>query len=338
MHATWMFACVYLTLGVFGSVTKTVNIRAFVRMGPGDSVTASFLCLSLSDLGFLLTTVGVGAFSFLWAVEMGTSYETCFAMDPFAGYVISANASFLLYVMSTLTTMFLAVARCMCVARPLHFKNTFTLARTVAVLLGCAVFTVGSYLPVLANMGVDPKFDVRVNFSRPLLWITTEREFIKVIVWTVRDTVLSMTSQVVLLVCVIIMAARLRKATAFRQMSVSTSGARTAPPLGSQVTQLGRRDLQTVRRATQAAHLGRKDLQIVRQVLLISLVYVVCNMPKILVNIAGIFESELTIGKQYQNLSIATINIMTISQMFHSSINLVIYYKFNAKFRSNCAL
>ncbi|XP_059163988.1 uncharacterized protein LOC131946948 [Physella acuta] len=324
VYILWMFAILFVVVAFFGVLSNTVNIQAFVSMGVNDGVTVSFLILSVSDLVFVLSNISMGILTAFWALEMDTHYHTWFTVDPFGAYILSANVSFLLYVMTMLTTMFLAIARSMCVAKPLHFKNAFTKNRSLFIHLAFAIFTVFSYLPVLLNMGMSTTFDARVNSNRTLLWITSSRQTIKDIVWTMRDTFLSLASQFILIICVGIMVVSLRKSSAFRQKSVMITSDGTDP----------RNKSGRSREGQTSSSLSGKDLQVVQQVTLVSILYIVCNMPKILVNLAQVSEPELTIGKRYQNVSHNIINTMTISQLLNCSLNFLVYYKFNSKFRS----
>ncbi|XP_059163989.1 uncharacterized protein LOC131946949 [Physella acuta] len=324
IYLHWMFAILFMVVAIFGVLSNAVNIRTFVTMGVEDGVTVSFLVLSVSDLVFVLATISMGILTAFWALEMDTHYHTWFTVDPFGAYILSANVSFLLYVMTMLTTMFLAIARSMCVAKPLHFKNSFTMKRTLCILLSFAVFTVLSYLPVLVNMGMSSEFDARVNSSRDLLWITPEREKIKVIVWTIRDSLLSVVSQFVLISCVAIMSYNLRKSLEFRRKAM-------LPDTNTQPN----KNRKTKRFSGQ---FKGKDLQIIQQVTFVSILYIFCNFPKILVNISQFSVPELTIGKRYQNISYNIVNTMTFSQLVNCSLNFLVYYKFNSKFRSCCVV
>ncbi|KAH9488327.1 hypothetical protein Btru_063800 [Bulinus truncatus] len=320
VYLVWIFAGLFLVLSSSGMVTNLVSLRAFLMMGLEDGVTVSFFVLSAADFIYDLSALCLGVVSVMWALEMGSGYKIWFALDPFGLYTIIANISFMLYVMIMLTTVYLAIARCLCVAKPMHFKNSFTKTKSVWILCVFAVFTVGTYLPVLAQMGMEVKLDTRINCTRSLLWITTERELIKVIVWATRDTAISIASQVIIIVCVAVMATTMRKSSEFRKKHTTltiytiTSDIRAAP-------NSERKDSRS----------GRKDSTLVKQTILICVVYIVCNFPKVCLNMAVALEPELTIGKRYQNLSQAGVDIMTSAQMLHSCFNFTIYYRFNAR-------
>ncbi|BFZ17956.1 hypothetical protein BsWGS_20995 [Bradybaena similaris] len=310
------FSVAWVLVSALGLVGNAINIQTFIAMKLEDGVTVSFLVLSLSDECFTLTMFLRGASSIFYTAEMALNYTFWFPVEPYAIYIFFVNFGIVMYVMTVLTTTFLAVARCMCVARPLHFKNAFTRRRCIIILSCFAVFTIVSYLPIYANMGLLYQYDSRINATRPSLWISPNREIIKDVIWAVRDTFLPIITQFIVIVCVIVMANSLRESNKFRQSS--------------------RVDRTLSEKDKDAGKLGKKDMQVVKQVAIISCVYIVCNMPKIVFNIAGIIESDLTVDKYLQNMYLVTLSIAEFFQIFNSSINVFIYYKYNSKFKSCC--
>lgn len=354
------FSVAWMLISALGFLGNLINIQTFIAMRLEDGVTISFLVLSVTDMFFTLTMFLRAAASAFYAIEMATQYVVWFWVDPYTMYIFFANFCIVLYVMTVLTTTFLAVARCMCVVRPLHFRNSFTRSRCILILAGFAVFTFLSYLPILANMAIVTQFDRRTNISRPMLWTSRSRELVKDIVWGARDTFLPVSTQVIVIVCVFVMASSLRESSKFRQSSTCLSvRERTNTSRNKdQINQTSKenqdilptinessatinalpRTNDTFTKSRDANKLTRKDVQVVKQVALISFVYIVCNMPKIMVNIAGIIEPDLTINKRLHNMYLVSVSLTEIFQLLNSSINVCIYYTYNTKFRSCCLL
>ncbi|BFZ17958.1 hypothetical protein BsWGS_20997 [Bradybaena similaris] len=355
------FSVAWMLISALGFLGNLINIQTFIAMRLEDGVTVSFLVLSVTDLCFTLTMFLRATASIFYAIEMATQYAVWFWVDPYTMYIFFANFCIVLYIMTVLTTTFLAVARCMCVVRPLHFRNSFTRSRCILILAGFAVFTILSYLPILANMAIVRQFDRRTNTSRPMLWTSTSRELVKDIVWGARDTFLPASTQVIVIVCVFVMASSLRESSKFRQSSTClsvidrTDTSRNKDTVINQTSKENQDTLPTTyassatmnalprtndtsTKSKDANKLTRKDVQVVKQVALISFVYIVCNMPKIMVNIAGIIEPDLTINKRLHNMYLVSVSLTEIFQLFNSSINVYIYYTYNTKFRSCCLL
>ncbi|CAL1539440.1 unnamed protein product, partial [Lymnaea stagnalis] len=299
-----------------GLFANLLNIKTFITMGLEDGITVSFLVLSLSDLGYLAAQLCGGVASGFNVLELWFNFTVWFPVQPFAVAVYCPNIAYVVYAMTVLTTTYLAVVRCMCVARPLHFKNTFTRARTVWTLVVFALVSVGSYIPLLLNMGIAEQFDDDVGAVRPTLWFSAIRPFVKGLTWAARDTVLAILSQTVIPICVFVMTRCLRQASNFRKSASGTNAQNSEIKKGPGKIFTG------------------KELLVVQQVLLVSTLYVVCNTPKVVVILAGFLQPEFSLGKRYNNIYVAMISLRDLFEQVNSSVNILIYYKYNRKFRS----
>lgn len=344
-----VFSIVCTVLSLFGIVGNALAIRAFLSMGLKDGVTISFLFLSFSDLAYL-TALAVHAVSLGFAmVERWTNYQTWFKVEPFGVYIFFSNVGILIYLLTVLTTTYLAVAKCMCVAMPLHFKNTFTKKRTLVILTVFLVLSVGSYLPILVYMRMVEKFDPRTNSTRSVLWISSKRDDVRDYVWLARDVTVTFVTQIIVTVCVIIMVRCLRAASNFRQKFIGQRVCLTRKVIATQVssfnkTSTNRTYIQTVSETIQfpplasppSVKLSSAEVSIIQQVVLISFVFIGCNTPKLLVDLTAMLVSDFTLGKPYQNVYLTTISLMELCQAFNSSISFIIYHKYNTSFRQHC--
>ncbi|BFZ09725.1 hypothetical protein BsWGS_12764 [Bradybaena similaris] len=312
-------------LSFIGIVSNIINIRIFAAMGLTDGITISFLSLSIFDLAYLITSFSLGISIALGVIELRT--PALYAIDPHGVSILLANFMVLVNVTNVLTTTFLAVARCMCVAKPLHFKNWFTINKTLGFIVSFAIMAAVSYSPVIANLGMETHFDVKKNITRPILWVSHKRESIKVKTWIVIDLLLPFATQFIVVVCVLIMADSLRASSRFRQSATMTSGNATSV--------LDSKQNVTVSSAPTAStdKLTGKDIRVVQQVVLISLVYIICNTPKMLISMAAITVSEFTIGKRYSNMYLSVNTLRQQFEIFNASVNTLIYYRYNTKFR-----
>ncbi|CAL1546420.1 unnamed protein product [Lymnaea stagnalis] len=315
----------YSTLGtavsLFGLVTNAINIYTFVAMGADDGVTVSFLFLSAAEFVCFLAALGQEVSMIFWFIEMITGYRTVFSIQPMAANGFFGNIRNCLFTIPVLITLYLAVAKCACVVRPLHFKNMFSVRRTVAVMTGICVFAVLSYLPIFPTLGVIVDLDPFINQTRPVLYISPYLDIIKNVVWNARDSVPSFASQIIIIVCIFLMAHTLSRAASFRQ---STKAARiTTDAADSGVLVL-----------KSSARLSGTELQVIKQVAVISVIYIIGNTPKILEFIAFILFPDLT--QHHQFLTIAMANSRELIEMIMSAVNIIIYYKYNSKFRSFC--
>ncbi|CAG5132555.1 unnamed protein product [Candidula unifasciata] len=320
------------TIFAFLGVISNIIIRTFIAMGLSDGVTVSFLALAIFDLTYLIASLSLGVAVVFYVIEMRTKIR--FKIEPYGVCLFFGSCMIFINLTNVLATTFLAVARCMCVSRPLQFKNTFTRKRAIYFMITFAIFSIIIYLPILVNMGMVQRFDSRTNTSRPSLWISPKREFIKEIVWLVIDMVLPVATQLIILVCVVIMVNSLQEASRFRQSTASISlkpftHQDRNKSLSRKVKMPKGYDSNNV-----IEKLTGKDLLVVQQVVLISVVYIVCNTPKILISIATSIEPEFTIGKTYSKLYMCANGLRKHFEILNAAVNLIIYYKYNTKFRA----
>ncbi|CAG5124025.1 unnamed protein product [Candidula unifasciata] len=313
-------------LAFIGIISNVINIRIFCSMGLTDGITVSFLSLSIFDLAYLIPSFSMGVSIGLGVIELRT--PTAFVIEPQGVSILMAKIMVLVNITNVLTTTFLAVARCMCVAKPLHFKNWFTKNRALGFILSFVILAVASYAPVTAYVGIVTQFDVMKNITRPILWVSPKRESVKVIAWIIKDLILPFATQFIVVVCVVIMASSLRISSRFRQSAVLTSE-KASSALDSNYNFTVSSTL-----TVPTDKLSRKDVRVVQQVVLISVVYIVCNTPKMVISTAVVTVPDFTIGKRYSNLYLGVIALRHQFEILNDAVNTFIYYRYNTKFRT----
>ncbi|CAG5124028.1 unnamed protein product [Candidula unifasciata] len=313
-------------LSLCGIVCNVINIITFVAMGLNDGVTVSFLALTIFDLTYVNASFCIGIASCFSLTERIST--VLFPVEPYGVVVLLANIMIMLAVTNVLTTTFLAVARCMCVAKPLHFKNYFTVKRTVYFMSGFAIFAVTVYTPLLANMAMVTMLDARINMSRPTLWMSKYREPIKNVVFVITDMILPVSSQFIVLTCIIIMASSLRASSRFRQKTKIQTSDQKKLQITSELQDKGTAN------ANITDKLSGKELRVVTQVTLISVVYVACNTPRILIIAAALFEPEFKLGRQFHYFYISLNGFRKHLEIINASVNTLIYFNYNSKFRA----
>ncbi|CAL1537005.1 unnamed protein product, partial [Lymnaea stagnalis] len=341
-----IFSTVCTCVSVLGCLGNLVTIRTFISMGVKDGVTLSFVFLTVSDLAYLVAMAAHAVALGLYVLERKGAYKVWFPVEPFGVYVFFSNVGILLYLLTMMTTTFLAVVRCMCVAMPLKFMNVFTKKSSILILSVFFVIAVASYFPILVFMRMVTEFDERVNATRSVLWISPRRDKVKEAVWISRDVAVTFVTQVIVTVCVIVMVKSLRTAAKFRQNFANILT--PSKPTFQKNLQIfsvldingngpGQKEHETPsaekNNIAYSNKLSLKDMSVVKQVVLISVVYIVCNTPKILVDVTAMFVSDFTLGKSYQNLYLVVISLMELSQALNSSSSIIIYYRYNSRFR-----
>ncbi|BFZ17955.1 hypothetical protein BsWGS_20994 [Bradybaena similaris] len=340
-----IFMLFYTSAGVvmstLGAVGNTVNIKTFTSMGLTDGVTVSLLVLSFTDLVFLVARLCRAVFAGLMAFEVIRQYLVWFPVDPTALHFYFANVGHILYTYIITITTFLAIARCMCVLKPLSFKYVFTTQMSLLILGGSLVFCVVSLCPIFAFMGITTSFDERINATRGMLLIVPGRELVNHITLIIRDIGLAVPSQVIVVICVVIKIRCLKAASKFRLRSHlgSMSNMSLVQDLQTSTVSLSREGFVLHKEPipavskTRSHKLSSKDLNAVRQVFLISVVFITCNTPKITMTIAGLQIKELSLGGTLENIFMPLSWLTDLFQIINASAGILIYYKYNSKFR-----
>ncbi|CAG5132329.1 unnamed protein product [Candidula unifasciata] len=308
-------------LSLLGVISNIIIIRTFVTMGINDGVIVSFLSLAVFDLFYLIAGVSLGITIFILPIQ------------PFGLSIYFTNIMILVNVTNVLATTYLAVARSMCVARPLQFKNTFTRERATMFMIIFAFSSIAIYSPILANMGMSVKFDKQANRSRSVWWGSPSREAVKEVVWLLIEVILPLITQVIIIICVFIMTASLRASSRFRQASLAVSGKVTQEATKTE-NNLGKEAVNNLNTHTIPLKRINKEVRVVQQVVLISVVYIVCNIPKLLISLGSMCEPNFTIGRRYTYLYMSLNGIRTHFEQLNSAVNVLIYYKYNTKFRA----
>ncbi|RUS72597.1 hypothetical protein EGW08_019632 [Elysia chlorotica] len=325
-------------LNLCGLVSNLVNMRTFIRMGvTKDPMTLAFFLLSISDMGVSCSSLVMWVSLYVYCFEMTEMFKffryaptsanrngpvVYSEVDPIGVSIFAFNVITVFNVTTVLITVYLAVVRFLCVARPLHFRSIISTRRTLAAILFFFLLSIMTRIPVLAHMGMPVTFDPVFKVYRPALWLHPNRENIKNIMWTIFDMGLTTGAQVVLSVCVVLMARKLRAANEFR----NSASVASKPGVGDDSVS-----------STPTPNLNNKDARIIQQLVLISSIFIVCNIPRLTRNFSTLIAPEFDIGGRYQPLYYVTGSVTNVFDAVNSSVNVFVYYTYNSKFRQLCS-
>ncbi|XP_059175066.1 uncharacterized protein LOC131955108 [Physella acuta] len=315
-------------ISTLGAIGHSLTIGTFVSMGLKDGINLAFLFLSLSDLLYLIS-ITAGSFSYVFiTTELLTNFKVCFLIDAYGVTVFFVNIASGFYTSVMLVTTFLSIARCLSVASPVWFRQHVSRKNIVGtfMVVSCC-FCLCTAVPVLVFMGISPAFDSRTNTTRPMLWISPIRKFVTNITWTLIGSVIPLAVQFILTLCVFVMTSYLKKSLQFRVMHAVVP-ANTNP--NGNISE----NTEVNTEVKEKFKFSGKELQIIKQLIIISIVFIVCNVPKISLNIAKFAVPEFItngkFGKLYEILDI----VRDTFQIINSSCNVFVYYNYNSKFRS----
>ncbi|KAI8772220.1 chemosensory receptor C [Biomphalaria glabrata] len=157
---------VSIILGSTGLIFNFLSTKVFLKQGVKDCVTICLLSLSLTDNGSLccgLMAAGCRVFN-----AVTSTSRLKFFVDPMSVWRLLVQGQFCFYDLSTYTTAFIAIERCLCVMMPFKFKSIFTLRRSFCVLfilyLSTSLFHVFFFAYSEFRIFYDPKLNISQIF------------------------------------------------------------------------------------------------------------------------------------------------------------------------------
>ena len=298
-------------LGVAGICINVINMVVFYRMGLSDGVTQNFFILALSDGLFAMTAVA-NSMGYLFRVavralvgynnplELAAQiiYQGTFYCSPFAQNV------------SLITTVVIAVVRCCSVAMPLQVKQILPAKRQLAAILFLSGIATSISVYVLAPMHIvyapHPVRNYTMIFFNGQRWS----------VYTVFNYVLSFGGFIICIACVVILSASLKKASKFRESS-STGTSDSA---------------NTDKTSSKHSKERQRNAKIVRTVVLVSVIFIVCNVPNILYFLLKVFLKGFKITGKYRNAQSFTLMVKEMFFLLSACLNTFIYYFCNSRY------
>ncbi|XP_035826934.1 uncharacterized protein LOC118478096 [Aplysia californica] len=304
----WTLVALQVAVCTFGLVTNVINVAVFIKMGVAESATSiSFFSLAVSDLAFV-----VAYFIFILLTIHG-HFSSNFAYNVIAVFVFT-----LPYSLSSAITAYLSLQKMFCVAIPLKFRNVFTLQRTVIVLVFMSAVITACFVPMFATMYPVEFQNSVTNSSMVILAYRPGGPKLRRAFEISIQYLLPLSAQVIVIVCLVILMTKLKQASRFRHSNLTKTTESDSANSGS-------------------FRLSGKELQAVKAVTVVAGMFVTCNLPPVCVTMATIIEPRYhdtsLYFRLYNAITFARYTLMT----FCSSLNLLVYVKFNTNFRQTLA-
>lgn len=157
-------------LSSLGMLTNIVNIVIYCKSGVKDSVTVTFVALSLwemcySLLNLLSSICDIIERYFPVANVNFLTVEVLYCLYPLGLFHILAN----------IVTVYLSTERCTCVLIPLKVKGLFTKSRSFYINIVFIILCTACICPMWTTQGLQWGFDPTVNSTRWVLWLAENR-------------------------------------------------------------------------------------------------------------------------------------------------------------------
>ncbi|GFR85045.1 chemosensory receptor A [Elysia marginata] len=294
------------TLGSVGLCANIINMAVFYKMGITDGVTQNFFILSISDASMAVVSLANSAAYILYAkVYVGQGGPENNAQVVYWATMLIGTFP---QSVSMITTVVIAVVRCLCVAMPLRVKFLITTGRQLAVILGFLTLSACVVIYAFAGTRVvivpNPQTKGTLALLVDLKWYE----------YTLFYNVTYYSGFFIVIICVIILSISLKRSSEFREKS--TGGSSNAASSGTNTKD------------------GRREARIVKTVVFVSTVFIICYLPSISFFVIGTLVPEFSATGLYRNANLFNIMVIDMFVMINVSVNSFIYYFFNTRYRT----
>ena len=299
------------TLGLAGILFNMINVVVFYKMGISDGVTGNFFILAISD-GLLATALFINKMTFMFGkvIRMYIGYG---GVEQVVHIVFQASFYSTPYLQnySLITTVVIAVVRCCCVAIPLKVKHILTARIQLAAILFLSGIATCVLVYVMAPISIvyvtNPETNTTLAFFHGGHWST----------YAVFNNIVSFGAFIICIACVIILSTSLRRASRFRDSStVGTSHS----------TNNGKTSAQDAR-----ARERQRNARVVRTVLLVCIIFNVCNVPNMSYFVAKVIVQGLDPIGRYKNTNGSFIMVAEMFLLISVCLNTTIYILYNTR-------
>ncbi|RUS76960.1 hypothetical protein EGW08_015280 [Elysia chlorotica] len=319
---------VWLCILIFGLGANSINIAVFTKIGLRDNVTLTLLVLSFSDLIHLILSFPIAVARF---IEKYHPYHDW----PFHPKILFDGIywwAFIFYDYSSFISVFLGLVRCACVSRPLRFKSMFTISRTVKVLVLLFLLALGLRAPVLTVFRLTWELNPITNSTyRSIRFSANYKEIYKAN-HIFNMNIVSWTTYVIAVGCVIVLTSNLKAASRFRQSSQNASSDSSENNQSETATVNKQRSTNSVKKKP-ANKMSVRDLQVIKSVTLLCVVFIVSQLPPQIRCTIRLIDPEFSeFGRKRFALGFSA-QVSRTFGFLNASVNIFIHYYFNRRYR-----
>ncbi|RUS71570.1 hypothetical protein EGW08_020663 [Elysia chlorotica] len=300
-------------VGLFGIIANIINIIIFIRNGFTESINVSLLGLAISDLLALLFVVLFAAF--INPHSLHSEDLRWNAMD-FA-YVIVAVPNSMFTRITCLITVFITVERCLCFVLPLRVKSLITPGRSALVV--AAIFVAMSFALGLAYVAIELDWRWDAGRNKTVIATVLRRPDSRTLL-NIRNNI-SMSSQLFSLFALgvsnIALALAVERQAKWRAQTVASA------PQPNQTAACS----ETSDSATY------RNRRLARMIQFLSLILFITYLFSTIFYMVANFVPEFDFYGKYKNEFRSYWMIAIAAQAFNSSINILFYYRMNARYR-----
>ncbi|CAG5134898.1 unnamed protein product [Candidula unifasciata] len=310
-----------ILVSVVGVIANVFNIIVYYKQGFKDSVNITFMALSVWDLAICFLS-GVTAVLFVIEVYFPIPNYNVGSI----GFVYVAYTRALMYILSTLTTVYLSCERCLCVLTPLKIKDIFTRPRTILVNVAIIMLGVASISPAWATQRTHWLFNPTNNITQLVLWLSANRRDIDLFIGTLTGMLSPIAAQVIITISSGFMIHGINKSSKFRN-TTNLERSRKTYNSKNESKIAGTTFHKTMNMMTN------NELKLTIVVVLLTIIFFVCNLPLVMNVFVRVFFPEVDIGKPQENLYELLYSLVFQCVLVKSTVNIFVYYYASSRYR-----
>ena len=299
-------------LGLVSIFLNIINMIVFYKMGLSDGIAQNFFILSLCDClcavtSFFNTMALMARTIIRYFIAYGGLEQVIHILYQGSYFSIPFPQNY-----SLITTVVIAVVRCCCVAMPLKVKHVITVKRQLAAILFLSGIATSIMVYVYAPLKMFHVLNLATN--------TTEAYFLgaRWQTYTIFNNISCYGSFIICITCVIILSTSLNKASRFRDNFTTRNSMSTSYGNTSDSDKKSKEILRNARA--------------VRTVVLVCVIFIVCNMPTIVLYVLMAFLKGFAPGGKHYMAHVFNISVAEMFLLISGSLNTFIYIPYNTRY------
>ncbi|CAG5132617.1 unnamed protein product [Candidula unifasciata] len=313
-----------ILFSVLGVATNVLNTVVYCQMGIRETVNITFIALSIWDLIACLCSCLTLICKF-WETYFPLAAVNLLSVQ----YVYIGYTRGFMYDLSTIDTVYLTIERSVCIMIPFKVKDIFTTTRVCIINVIIVMFCVACFSPAWATQGLQWVFDPVFNMTRLSLWLSYNRRSISLFIDTFNGMVLPVLAQILIAVSAGVMIRGVKNSSKFRRQAANLT----------KIKDTFLTEQTTTSKTLPSSHQSKnnitlnKDLKVTKVVILLAMIFFVCNSSVFIVAFIRVLIPEIDVGGQQYQLYAQLYALVVLSGMVNATVNIVVYYTVSTKYR-----
>ena len=299
-------------LFLIGGPANVINMAVFYKQGLMERVSLCLFALSLADEIYLTQAM------FFYGEQLQVQFTTKERYGPIMRIMVNSNmvGFFGFCWVSQVLSAIIASERCLCVLSPLRFQDLLQTRTLAAIIATVYLVVVSIYFLVATRYRIACVFDPS---STTALYTAVVGEFyhnherlVNYLDSFVYGAAIPGVMISVVITTTTITAMKIRQAAAWRMGASSANGPSSSSTLSS---------------------ISSQELALTKMLIGISLLFIVCVSPFVLLRFAWFFMPEMDVGCRHHNLYLTGLWIAEPFSFVNSSFNILVYYSMGSRYR-----